>query len=49
MLMVETKQSFKKYFKTRTIMLRTSFADKVEILLEKDLDEVSSLSDFWPI
>ena len=47
-IQVENKHSFKKYFGQRQILVRTGFSDRLEILLSKDVDDETLLSDFWP-
>ena len=48
-IQVEKRDNFKKFFGSRTVLMRTSFEDRVQLFLSKDLDEETQLTDMWPI
>ena len=46
---VEFREHFKKYYNSRTVLMRTGFEDRVQLFLSHDLDEASALADMWPV
>ena len=48
-IQVEFREHFKKYYNSRTVLMRTGFEDRVQLFLSHDLDENSALADMWPV
>ena len=46
---VEFRDHFKKYYNSRTMLMRTGFEDRVQLFLSRDVDENTTLSEMWPI
>ena len=44
---VETQDNFKQFFSTRIMMLRTSYEDRVQLFLMRDMHSKSTLRDLW--
>ena len=46
---VETGHGFKEYFKSRMIVLRTGFEDRLQLFFSNDVDETTPLHNYWPV
>lgn len=46
---VETKRGYKDYFNSRMMVLRTGFEDRLQLFFLNDVDENTTLRNFWPI